>query len=99
MPRFAEAVCQAPVDNEGVWLTPRQVEILRLVADDLTNEQIAARLSGASGKNPALLWGRVPGSAARSLWSKMHAELGGCTTNPSQVNLKAAFGQRPRPYR
>ena len=44
MPRFAEAVCERPAVEAGALLTPRQREILRLVADDLTNEQIAARL-------------------------------------------------------
>ncbi len=47
MPRFAEAVCERPARpavEADTLLTPRQREILRLVADDLTNEQIAARL-------------------------------------------------------
>ena len=44
MPRFAEAVSQTPVHEARALLTPRQREILRLVADDLTNEEIAAHL-------------------------------------------------------
>ncbi len=48
MPRFGDAVWERPPDEADALLTAWQREILRLVADDLTNEEIATRLGVAT---------------------------------------------------